>query len=63
MKTKHDGDCYFYSKSKICTCGFLSQLARMPDSKEFEDNEKEILIHEINLECIAEINREKRRNR
>ena len=52
-RTRHDGDCYFYSMSKICTCGYLHYwLGRMETAPAQAIEQME--THEDSLTCAAE---------
>lgn len=53
MKTGHDGDCWIYAADvKICTCGYLHQIIRRPDSEEYRKNLEAIGRHERALHLL-----------
>lgn len=40
QKTRHDGDCYWWALSKICTCGYLHEVAFRLDSATPQEQEQ-----------------------
>jgi hypothetical protein len=47
MKTRHDGDCHWYS-ARICDCGFLHQLSFEPETLS-QEQANDVAEHQGNL--------------
>lgn len=50
-KTRHDGDCHWWSLAKICTCGFLHEVVFNLD-KYSEELQDQCAIHRANLAIL-----------
>lgn len=54
MKTRHSGDCDWFTRSKICTCGFFHHLIANTDSDLYEENARDIFVHNENLNIVSD---------
>lgn len=49
-KIIHDGDCRFWDKPNICTCGLLLFLSRRGDTSKYPDLHSDLGKHEYALD-------------
>lgn len=54
-KARHDGDCTFYGRTMICTCGLLHRLIRKSSGQDYEDHLPAITMHQSNIWKLEDI--------